>query len=111
MALESNVGEVKAALEAAATEAMQAGADLLLEKSNQLVPVVTGRLRSTGTARASGTEAVVGYSAPYAIKHHERLNFARQGSGQSKYLETAFHANASTILEEIAATYRKALGQ
>lgn len=109
MTLDSRIPEVRAGVSAAITEAMQAGADLLLEKSNALAPVKDGDLRASGQSVAHGARAEVGYSAPYAIRQHEGLNFNHPRGGEAKFLETAFHAYSSQILDEVAQTLREVL--
>lgn len=107
MALEINnpSAELTAALEAG----MQAGVDLLLEKSNELAPYDDGDLHESGQAVAEGTSGAVGYSAEHAVKQHERLDFNHPRGGQAKFLETAMLANASEIQSAIAEKLRDVL--
>ncbi|QNJ56239.1 hypothetical protein SEA_OHGEESY_10 [Gordonia phage Ohgeesy] len=109
MALEDNTDQVIDQIADAWTAAMQAGADELLDKSNQLVPVDDGDLRNSGVASASGKEAAVAYTAPHAMKQHERLDFDHPSGGQAKFLETAALANASAIEQAIAEAMREQL--
>ena len=109
MALEDNTDQVIDQIADAWTVAMQAGADTLLEKSNDLVPVDNGELRDSGTADAEGKRAAVAYTAPHAMKQHERLDFDHPNGGQAKFLETAALANASAIEQAIAEAMREQL--
>lgn len=109
MALEDNTDQVLDQIADAWTAAMQAGADELLEASNRLVPVDDGELLASGTAQAEGKEAAVAYTAPHAMKQHERLDFNHPSGGQAKFLETAALANASSIEQAIADAMRNRL--
>ena len=110
MTVESNLDQVAKELDAKITAALKAGADQLLAKSNALAPRDTGALVASGRAIAQGREAAVGYTSPYAIKHHQKLNF-KHSHGQAKFLETAFLANRSTIEETIARKLGEGLQQ
>lgn len=109
MALEDNTSQVIGQIADAWTVAMQAGADELLDRSNRLVPVDDGELRDSGVAKAEGKKAAVAYTAPHAMKQHERLDFEHSGGGQAKFLETAALANASAIEQAIAGVMRDQL--
>ncbi|QFG13446.1 minor head protein [Gordonia phage Powerball] len=109
MALEDNTDQVLEEIAGAWTAAMQAGADELLEASNRLVPVDDGELRASGVARAEGKESAVAYTAPHAMKQHERLDFNHPSGGQAKFLETAALASASSIEQAIADAMRNRL--
>ncbi|QDM56357.1 minor head protein [Gordonia phage Sidious] len=109
MALEDNTDQVIDQIVDAWTAAMQAGADELLDRSNRLVPVDDADLRDSGTAEAEGKKAAVAYTAPHAMKQHERLDFDHPNGGQAKFLETAALANASAIEQAIAEAMREQL--
>lgn len=100
----------------AAPEALLAGADLLLERSNALVPVESGALKDTGRTSADGLEAVVTYGEPgqrtgfAAIQQHEHTEYHHPSGGQAKFLEQPFLSETQAIGEAIASALRKALG-
>lgn len=97
-------------LDAALIErAMQAGAEHLLEESNRIAPIETGDLIRSGTARAEGAEAAVGYSAPYAARQHEELGYRHDEGREAKYLENAMIRHREAIGETIADTLRQGL--
>lgn len=61
----------------------------ILQRSQELVPVATGYLKSTAYINPYGTGYVIGYSAPYAVYVHEVEWAAHKFPTQVKFLEGA----------------------
>lgn len=80
----------------------------IMAKSVQLVPVDTGRLRSTAYVDApqhsitSGWGIKLGYATDYAVPVHERTEIPHR-VGQAKYLEAAIDEYRPGMPERIAA--------
>lgn len=102
-------GQAIDAVEEAVEKGLEAGADLLLDESNRKAPIETGDLIRSGTARAEGAEAAVGYSSKYATAQHERLDFRHDAGREAKFLENAMRNNQSEIADTIADAIREAL--
>lgn len=69
-----------------------AGAKVILDGSNDLVPKISTELESTGKvdeSRGGLNTAVVLYTSVYAHWIHEHLGFKHPHGGQAKFLETA----------------------
>jgi hypothetical protein len=69
-----------------------AGARVILDESNTLVPKVSGDLASTGRVdqgRGGADTATILYLSVYAHWIHEHLFFKHPHGGQAKFLETA----------------------
>ena len=95
---------------AAANEpAMREVAQRAFDRSQELVPVQTGKLKQSGFVASertgSGAKAVVGYAKDgqpdYAIDVHEDLQVAHP-TGRSKYLQTAVNETLNSVLEDYA---------
>ena len=86
----------------------------LLELSQPLVPVDTGRLKASGKVTAEGTnEVYVSYEAvnpdsgyEYAPIQHEDLSF-HHDIGQAKYLEEPFASSIDELVDIVAKYVRK----
>lgn len=118
-------------LVAAGAVAVEAAAEHLLEASQKVVPVESGRLRDSGRVTTDGMEAAVSYgreddaeilgfdehdravgsspSAAYAQKQHEDMTLAHPNGGQAKYLEQPMHAEREAVAEILAETVRRVL--
>lgn len=75
------------------------GAEHLLAKANETVPIEEGTLGRSGraTVDAASLEAAVSYSTPYAVKQHEDLSLRHDDGRTAKWLEVAANAEADTI--------------
>lgn len=106
---------------AAADKAADAAAHVVLDESQQLVPVDTGALRASGRVVVEeGASAAITYgdddaagrggrdTNDYVVPVHERLD-AHHPIGQAKFLESALHSGAERAAEVIAVELRKAL--
>ena len=109
MTLQDNTDEALATITQALEDAMQAAGDLLLEKSNELIPVKDGDLIGSGRVDVDGKRAQVSYNTQYAIRQHEKLAYKHPRGGSAKFLERAFRANQSQIEQAIADRLRDAL--
>ncbi len=58
---------------------------LILREANELVPVDTGNLRSTGFVKKKGLIVTIGYSASYAMLVHEVVENAHGEDYNTKY--------------------------
>lgn len=97
-----NGDAIVAAMEGAIESGLQAGADVLLDESNRIVPIEYGDLAGSGVAVADGDQAAVGYTSVYAARQHEEVGWSHNNGRQAKYLETALHTNADRIQQVIA---------
>lgn len=105
--LEWNGAKAMSAIHAAMEDALlTCGADLQ-EKSVNLAPLDTGKLRENCVVDDSelsiGT-VKVGYKPEvdeYSLVQHERLDFNHPQGGEAKYLENPFNANAQRYAEYI----------
>lgn len=94
--------EVERRLLAAVTPALTAGAQKLLELSNENVPVESGALRDSGRIEVQGEEAAVGYGDPgdatgaYAPRVHEDQSY-RHAQGTAKFLEQPLVSRSDDI--------------
>lgn len=99
-----------------AGRALYEEANVIFNKSQKLVPVVTGALAGSGrvtvpSVNASGVEVEIGYggaAAPYAIYVHERLDLnhkyagAKNAQAQAKFLEQPVLEAAPDIGDRLA---------
>jgi hypothetical protein len=117
-ALEQRLTALPSAAYEAIARALYAEATDIMAKSQPLVPIDTGLLRSTGvveTEGVPGAEAVVKLSyggggiAPYAIWVHENTA-AHHPVGQSHFLSEVFYAATAGMQERLAQAIRAALG-
>lgn len=94
--------------------AEEAGAHVLLDKSQPLVPVRSGVLIASGQVVTDGEGAAVVYTATnprdgydYAIKQHEDTSLNHPNGGQAKYLEQPMNTEHAAVGEAMAETVRK----
>ena len=88
------IDKALAVVEKAKAEGAVKAAQVLLEASQQQVPLDTGALMESGRVEYDGESASVSYSAPYALRwHEEHANF--QNGRKNKYLEDP--ANDGTV--------------
>lgn len=93
----------------AINKGLLAGAELVLQESNKLVPLETGNLLRSGRAGVDNGEAYVTYDAPYAEVQHERVDFIHKNGREAKFLEKAANRNATKVGQVIAETIRENL--
>lgn len=103
-------------IKAAAGVAVLAGADALLELSNDRVPVEEGALKASGRTSSEELEAVVTYGEPgqrtgfAAIQQHEHTEYHHPNGGQAKFLEQPMLSETDQIAQAIAQSLREELG-
>lgn len=113
------VGEIHAAAMAGVKDA----ADLVLEKSNDMVPVLSGPadLKRAGASdpgelKRSGNvvmepeqhRAAIAYPVVYASLQHERLDYHHNPGESAKFLERALLENRERAMEIVATKIREA---
>ncbi|MGC5249497.1 hypothetical protein ACPXB3_21535 [Gordonia sp. DT219] len=99
-----------ARIEEGAREGVRQAGEAILAESNRRAPRDSGELISSGRVATDGTEAAIGYSAPYAARQHEALGYNHPHGGQAKFLETAVHVAKDEALDAVANAIREALG-
>ncbi|MFJ5638647.1 hypothetical protein [Streptomyces sp. NPDC093223] len=98
-------------LRAGAARGLYLGAEHVLGKSNEVVPLDEGPLQHSGTAtvdEASLTGAVA-YDTPYAVRQHENLDYRHAPGRTAKYLENSLNSSRDEVAAVIAAEMRRAL--
>lgn len=80
-------------------EALGAGAQVIFYYSQQLCPVDTGYLKSTGYIRVNGNDVEVGYEADYA----SYVEFGTYKMAAQPYLRPAIDEHQAEIVHEVAA--------
>lgn len=81
--------------------ALQAGGEIMIAASDELVPTRTGELLNSHYVRIEGDKLVLGYDADHAELQHERLDYAHP-SGQAKFLEKGMRSSRARALAAIA---------
>lgn len=97
-----NIERLKKDLEIGASNGVELAANKILAKSQEIVPVQTGNLASSGSVEVDGSQARVVYTAPYALDVHER-----QESSGYKFLESA--VQDVDVEKEVAQVLRAAV--
>lgn len=92
----NNLNEIDNNVEARGMEQLEAAAEVILTRAQQLTPVDTGRLRASGYTKRRGTKVEIGFKAPYSLYVHERTDL-HHTNGQAKFLETAMNELAPHI--------------
>ncbi len=91
----------------------------IFHRSQELVPVKTGKLKASGfiEIRKSGKTRVqgeVGYARSgvphYAVMQHENLDFQHKEPTQAKFLQQAVEENLNGALDQAAGVYAETLG-
>lgn len=84
-----NGGKAAALLRDATVKGLTQWAELVLQKSNERVPLDEGTLERSGTASVDpqALEAAVSYDTPYAVEQHELPPEVHRNGRQWKYLE------------------------
>ncbi|MGY0023756.1 hypothetical protein ACVHNB_32905 [Streptomyces sp. YJ-C3] len=96
---------------AAASRGLYLGAEHVLGKSNERVPLDEGTLQHSGTASVdeAALTAAVSYDGPYAVVQHERLDFRHAPGREAKFLENALNSSRDEVMALVAAEVRRAL--
>ena len=83
-------------------EGLKRCAEILLNASQKLVPVLTGKLKASGQIQGNGkkgfgAEWIVVYTAPYAWFVHEDMEAKHAAPTQAKYLSDALRRVRGTM--------------
>lgn len=81
----------------------------LLGKSVERAPVDTGDLRGSGFAEVNGNETTVGFTAVYALRQHEELQYNHPQGGEAKYLENPLKENTNKYIQWLKESTKKAV--
>jgi hypothetical protein len=100
--------ELDARVDAAAPDALRAGAEHIGEKSSPLVPLEEGTLLRSWAVDVDGDTAEMSYNTPYARYQHEVLSL-RHPHGQAKYLEQPMLTDGREALAIVGEQIRRAL--
>ena len=115
-----NLGKLKAEAQEVTPDALKAGADHVLEVSQELVPVLVdveraNRRERPETLKESGfTEvrdentAVVGYKDFISARQHEDLEY-HHDIGRAKYLEDPLKSETDEVMRIVSDKLREAL--
>ena len=98
-------------IKAATMTALAQWAELLLQRSRELVPLDEATLERSGVASTDpdAMTAAVSYDTPYAVAQHENMQYAHAPGRRAKYLEEPWNDSADTAADLIAAHIRRAL--
>ncbi|WP_129307997.1 hypothetical protein [Streptomyces sp. L2] len=109
--LRFNAGPVRRELRTGAVRGLQLGAEHVLTKSQEVVPLDEGPLQNSGTTSvdASSLTAAIAYDTPYAVRQHENLEYRHAPGRTAKYLETPLNASRAEVLALVAAQMRRSL--
>ena len=81
----------------------------LLGKSKERAPIDKGDLRGSGFAEIDGTTGTTGFTEPYSLIQHERLDFKHPEGGEAKYLENPLKENTPRYIEKLKNSTKKAV--
>jgi hypothetical protein len=97
--------------EQAALHGLRQAGELVLERSNRMVPLEEGTLERSGRVTDNGRDEVaVSYDTPYARVQHEDMTLRHDNGRSAKFLEKAHRQSRGEIAKLVAAAVRKALG-
>jgi len=96
---------------------LYAEANTVFDLSQDIVPIDTGALRSSGVVRqpeVEGDEISVtiqygGAAAPYAVIQHENLEYFHEPPTRSKYLEAPLLERLSEVKESLEVVVHRAI--
>lgn len=95
------MGKEREKTERTIAEGLWKAGEIILKKSQELVPVDTGELRSTGKLFSWGsglnTVVFIRYSAEHAIWVHENLEAYHKPPTQARYLADAVSKSRGTV--------------
>jgi len=104
---------IAARVRAHVEDALAEGAQVILDRSTELVPKESGDLAASGSVNkgAAGTQAVaIRYDSVYAHYIHENLEFKHPHGGQAKFLEMAMVEKGSDAIDKAGEVIRTVLG-
>ena len=87
-------------------------ANLVLQESQQIVPIDEATLERSGVASVDpvNLEGAVSYDTPYAVVQHEDFSLMHAPGRQAKYLEVPWLANRDLAAPMIAREVRRETG-
>jgi hypothetical protein len=101
-------------------DALAAGGQVILDRSQELVPLEGrpdthgGTLAESGRVNRTGSDYLpvvsVTYDGPYAIYQHEGMEFHHPTGGSAKFLERAMVEKTDAAIEKMGDEIGKALG-
>lgn len=102
---------VAAAVSKAMKGALKTGAEMVLAKSAEEVPLKWADLLRSGTVNPAdgGNKQVASYNTPYAIEQHENLDNEHLPGRKAKYLEDPLNANGGKVITLIANAAKQAM--
>lgn len=96
-------------MERAAHLGVKSAGEELLERSLAVVPRFTDALANSATVDAKGSEAVVSYTSPYAVKQHEDQRLKHSAGKQAKYLQGPLEQGQGELKGKMGTTMRNEL--
>jgi len=97
--------QAKRAVSKAVLDGATDGAEIVLNDSQQIVPLDESPLKESGAVTVTQDAVYISYgrgeSAEYAVIQHENLNYAHAPGRQAKYLETPFRVRNGVIIQKI----------
>jgi hypothetical protein len=98
-------------LKQGAARGLLLGAEHVLGRSNDVVPLDEATLQRSGVASVdeASLTAAVSYDTPYAVVQHERLDLRHAPGRTAKYLENSLNAARQEVAALIAAQIRRSL--
>lgn len=101
-----------------AAKGLLEGAQHVLERSQELVPVASSEYANAGVLQASGVvsidegalRAAVSYGPWFSVPVHERMELHHEDGRTSKYLETPLNSESGKVWELVAAAIKAEIG-
>lgn len=93
----------KAAVRRGARRGVERAAELVADRSLDVVPRETEHLARSLEVSAEDLVAAVSYDTPYAVAQHERTRLHHARGETAKYLENPLNASRSDVSRVIAA--------
>ena len=84
-------------LNEAVTDGLTAAAQLVLDAAKDGAPVLSGRLRDSGSFEVDGLTAAVGFADVKAVAAHENTHDRLRNGKRAKFLELALADNAGAV--------------
>ena len=102
----ANLGKQIRGIKGRTRQGVEAGAQLVSRKSDEVVPIDTGSLRGSREVHSGETAgepwAAIVYNADYALYVHEDLEARHLPGRQAKYLEAPLRRNQRSVRNLIA---------
>jgi hypothetical protein len=86
----------------AAVAGLAEAAETILADAKDKAPVLTGKLRDSGTYQVDVPEAAIGFTDNKAVAAHENLSDQLKNGKQAKFLELALQENQAALLSALA---------